>query len=104
MAAFDSARTHARGTRQRRRYPSLVTVKGRLHRVIDELSDAEAEVALRRIDAMRSDPLVRSLDAAPVDDEPITPEEEAAVAEADAARAAGEPSISFDEIKRRYGT
>jgi hypothetical protein len=86
-----------------RQYASLVTVKERLHRVIDELTDAEAEAALRRIDALRSDPLVRFLDAAPVDDEPVTPDEEAAVAEADAARAAGEPSVSFDEIKRRHG-
>jgi hypothetical protein len=67
-----------------------------------QLSDVEAEAALRRIDALRGDPLVRFLDAAPVEDEPITPEEEAAVAEADADRDAGEPSISFDEIRRKY--
>jgi len=80
-----------------------VTVKERLHRVIDELSDAEAEAALRRIDALRNDPLVRFLDAAPVDDEPVSAEEKAAVAEADADRAAGASTIPFDEIKRTYG-
>jgi len=78
-------------------------VKERLHLVIDELSDAEAEVALRRIDALRNDPLVRFLDAAPIDDEPISAEEESAIAEADAERAEGAPPIPFDEVKRKYG-
>lgn len=49
-----------------------------------------------------TDPLVRFFDAAPVDDEPVIAEEESAVAEADADRARGVPTISFDEIKRRY--
>jgi len=80
-----------------------MTVKERLHRVIDELSDEQAEMALRRIDALRNDPLVRFLDAAPVDDEPVSAEEQAAVAEADADRAAGAAAIPFDEIKRQYG-
>lgn len=80
-----------------------MTVKDRLHQVINEMSDGEAEVALRRIDAMREDPLVRFFDAAPVDDEPVTAEEQAAVAEVDADRAAGLDSIPFDEVRRRYG-
>ena len=79
-----------------------MTVKEHLHRVIDEMSDEQAELALRRIDALRSDPLVRFLDAAPVDDEPVSAEEQAAVAEADADRAAGAAGIPFDEIKRQY--
>jgi hypothetical protein len=80
-----------------------MTVKERLHRVVDEMSDEQAEMALRRIDALRNDPLVRFLDAAPVDDEPVSPEEQAAVAEAEADRAAGAAAIPFDEIKRQYG-
>jgi hypothetical protein len=79
-----------------------MTVKERLHRVVDELTDAQAEAALRRIDALRDDPLVRYLDAAPVDDEPVTAEEEAAIAEAEADRINGAPTVSFDEIKRKY--
>lgn len=79
-----------------------MTVKERLHRAIDELSDEQAEAALRRIDALRDDPLVRFLDAAPVDDEPVASEEEAAIAEVEADRANGVPTIPFDEIKRTY--
>ena len=79
-----------------------MTVKERLHQVVDEMSDEEAEAMLRRVEALRSDPFLRYLDAAPVDDEPVTPEEEAAVAEVEADRAAGVPTIPFDEIKRKY--
>jgi hypothetical protein len=65
-----------------------MTVKEHLHQMVDELTEAEA--ALRRIDLQQRDPLVRFFDAAPVDDEPVTAEEEAAVAEAaDADRARG---------------
>lgn len=80
-----------------------MTVKERLHRVIDEMSDEQAEAALQRIDALQTDPLVRFLDAAPLDDEPVSAEEKGAVAEVDADRAAGVASIPFEEIKRRYG-
>ena len=77
-------------------------VKERLHQIVDEMTDDEAEKTLRRIDAQRTDPLVRYFDAAPVDDEPVTEEEQAAVAEVDADRARGVPTIPFDEIKRKY--
>jgi hypothetical protein len=80
-----------------------MTTKERLHQVVDELSDEEAEAMLRRVEALRTDPFVRYLDAAPVDDEPVTPDEEAVVAEVEADRAAGLPTIPFDEIKRKYG-
>jgi len=78
-----------------------MTVKERLHRVVDEMSDDEAET-LRRIETLRSDPLVRFFDAAPIDDEPVTPEEEAATAEVERDRRAGISPFSFDEIRRRY--
>ena len=80
-----------------------MTVKEQLHRVVDELSDEQAEAALRRIDAMRSDPLVRYMDSVPLDEEPVTSEEEAAIAEIEAEQAAGAERVSFDEIKRTYG-
>ncbi|HEX4324218.1 MAG TPA: hypothetical protein VHZ77_06250 [Gaiellaceae bacterium] len=79
-----------------------MTVKERLHQVVDELSDEEAEVMLRRVEALRNDPFLRYLDSAPVDDEPVTAEEEAAIAEVEADRDAGVPTIPFDEIKRKY--
>jgi hypothetical protein len=80
-----------------------MTVRERLHQVVDELSDEQAEAALRRIDALRDDPMVRYMDAAPLDEEPVTAEEAAAVAEAEADRANGVPTVPFDEIKRAYG-
>jgi hypothetical protein len=79
-----------------------MTVKERLHRVVEEMTDEEAEATLRRIDTLRSDPLVRFLDAAPIDDEPIAIEEKQALADVEADRAAGVPTISFDDIKSKY--
>jgi hypothetical protein len=79
-----------------------MTVRERLHRVVDELSDEEAEAMLRRVEALRNDPFLRFLDQAPVDDEPVTTEEEAAMAEVEADRAAGVPAIPFDDVKRKY--
>lgn len=80
-----------------------MTVKERLHQVVDELSDEEAEAMLRRVEAIRSDPFLRYLDAAPVDDEAVSVEEEAAVAEVEADRAAGAQRVPFDDVKRKYG-
>ena len=84
------------------RYAGLMTVKERLHRVVEEMTDEEAEATLRRIDTLRNDPFVCFLDAAPVDDEPITAEDEQAFADVEADRAAAVPNISFDEIKSKY--
>jgi hypothetical protein len=79
-----------------------MTIKERLHHAIEAMTDEEAEATLRRIEARRTDPLLRFLDAAPLDDEPVSAEEEAAVAEVEADRAAGVPTIPFDDVKRKY--
>lgn len=79
-----------------------MTVKERLHDVVEQMSEEEAEATLRRIDAQRSDPFLRFLTAAPADDEAVSATEQAAVAEADADRAAGAARVSFDDIKRKY--
>jgi hypothetical protein len=84
------------------RYAPVMTVKERLHQVVEERSEEEAEAMLRRVEALRSDPFLRYLDAAPVDDEAVTAEEEAAIAEVDADRDAGVPRIPFDDVKRKY--
>ncbi len=47
----------------------------------------------RLIDTLPSDPFVRFLKAAPIDDEPVSAEEETAVAEVAADRAAGVPTV-----------
>jgi hypothetical protein len=41
-----------------------MTVKERLHRTVDELSDQEAETLLRRVEALRGGEFPRYLDAA----------------------------------------
>jgi hypothetical protein len=69
---------------------------------VTKLSEAEADETLRLLDA-REDPAARLLDDAPLEDEQISPEEEAAVQEAREELAAGTPTISHEEIKRRHG-
>jgi len=81
-----------------------VTIKERLHDVVDRMSDEDAEATLRRIDAQRTDPLLRFLDAAPIDDEPVSSDEEAALAKVEADRAAGVPRVSFDDVKHKYAS
>jgi hypothetical protein len=50
---------------------------------------------------LREDPFLR-LDSSPVDDEPVTAEEEAAIAKVERDRAAGVPTIPFDDVKRAH--
>ncbi|MFL5816517.1 MAG: hypothetical protein ACJ76L_02845 [Conexibacter sp.] len=76
-----------------------MTVKERLMQVVAEMPDDEAEATLARIYARRNDPFLRYLDAAPIDDEPLTPEEEAAIAAGRTDAAAGRV-VSFDDLKR----
>jgi hypothetical protein len=80
-----------------------VTIKERLHKLVDELSDGEADEALRYIAKRRSDPVVAAFRDAPVDDEPVTSADEQALAEVQADREAGVGRISFAEIKRLHG-
>lgn len=54
------------------------------------------------IDTSGTDPFRSFLESAPVDDEPVMAEEEAALSEVEADRAAGVPTIPFSEIKRRH--
>ncbi len=64
-----------------------MTVKDRLHRLVDELSEAESVAAERYLEYLRNvggDPLAAALAQAPTDDEPLTAED---LAELEAARA-----------------
>lgn len=79
-----------------------MTMKERLHDVVDQMSDEEAEATLRRIVAQRADPFLSFLDVAPIDDEPVSSDEQAALAEVGDDRAAGVPRMSFDDIKHKY--
>jgi O6-methylguanine-DNA--protein-cysteine methyltransferase len=74
-----------------------VTAEEQLRERVERLTDDEAAETLRLLD-QRSDALTRLLDDAPLDDEPTTPEEEAAVQEALAAAARGE-TITLEELR-----
>ncbi|MFZ0043505.1 MAG: hypothetical protein WAK93_19505, partial [Solirubrobacteraceae bacterium] len=77
-----------------------VTTKERLHQIVDELSEREADDALRYIAQRREDPVIAAFRDAPEDDEPWTEADEAAMAEVEIDRAAGIPPIALDEFKR----
>lgn len=79
-----------------------VTTKERLHKLVDELSEQEANDALRYIAQRREDPMVAAFRDAPEDDEPVTASDEQALAEVQADRAAGVPRISYEEIKGKH--
>lgn len=79
-----------------------MTVKERLHRLIDALPQSEwhaAERFLEFLHGIAADPLMRLLDEAPEDDEEPTPDEEAAAREGWEAYLRGE-HITAEEAKR----
>ncbi len=77
-----------------------MTTKERLHKLVDELSEVEAERALALVEKEREHPMIRRLDEAPLEDEEISAEEEAAVQEARDEIAAGAPLIPLEQVKR----
>ena len=79
-----------------------MTTKERLHKLVDELSEQEANEALRLIDARRRGDFASWLDSLPDEDEEISEQEEAAVQEARDEIVAGVTLIPGDEIKREF--
>lgn len=75
----------------------VMSAKQQLRERIEALTEHEAKRTLRLLDNL-SDPLTGLLDNAPIDDEPTTPEEEAAVQEGLDAASRGE-TISLDELR-----
>ena len=75
-----------------------------LHQLVDELPDAEVPRAERVLAALLDDerPLY-ALDTAPVDDEPETAEERAAVREALDEIREGAPGVSTEELEKELG-
>lgn len=80
-----------------------MTVRERLHELVDKLGDDDVAPALVLLESRVHDPLVRLLAAAPADDEPWTAEDEAAVAEVRADRAAGLAPIPAEQARRELG-
>lgn len=75
-----------------------MSTKEALHRLIEELPDEQAERLLRSIE----DPVERALALAPIDDEPLTPEDEAALQDGREALARGD-ILSTEELRRELG-
>jgi len=75
-----------------------MTTKEALHRLIDELPDDQAERLLRDID----DPVLRARASAPIDDEPETADEAAAVAAGIADLERGDV-LTTEQLRRELG-
>ncbi len=75
--------------------------KEKLRERVESLSEEEASEALRLL-AEGEDPVLAAFRNAPLDDEPFTEEDEAAVAEAEEDFVAGR-TVTHDEIKREFG-
>lgn len=80
-----------------------MTLKEHLYQLIEELPEHEAVAAVRYLEYLRDREadLPKSLRSAPLDEEPVTPEELAALAEAEEDFAAGRV-VSHDEIRREF--
>ncbi len=73
-----------------------------LHTLVDELPEPELRPARRFLEYLRlqaADPLRVVLDAAPLDDEPVTDDDLAAIREGLQEKAAGEV-VPHEEVKR----
>lgn len=79
-----------------------MTAKEKLRARVEDLTEQEAEAALDFI-ASRGQSFGDWLDARPEDDEPLTPEEQAALAESDADIAAGR-TVSYEQVKQDIGS
>lgn len=77
-----------------------MTAKEKLRERVEALSEEEASEALRLLD-LRGDPVIAAFRDAPPDDEPLTPEEEAALAESRAEYRRGE-GVPLDEIRHEF--
>jgi hypothetical protein len=79
-----------------------MTTRESLHHLIDELPECalgEAERSLSPLRTLEDDPVLRALLEAPEDDEPLTPEEEAAIEVAREDVRAGR-TVSHEEARR----
>jgi hypothetical protein len=79
-------------------------MRDNLHKLIDELPEADLPTAERVLEALRAtaDPARQALDSAPDDDEPESDEETAAVATAWEEHRKGE-HLTTEELRRKLG-
>jgi len=85
--------------------PQKPETRERLHELVDQLPEDEFRSAVRYLSYLRDmgDPVLKKLMEAPVDDEPVTAEEEALVAEAWESVENGDVR-SLDEVEQELGT
>ena len=78
-----------------------MAVREEVHRLVDQLSEQDLDAVRRYVETLhaKSDPFRAALEAAPVDDEPVTEDEEAGAAEAREQYRRGE-TLSLEEVKR----
>jgi hypothetical protein len=81
-----------------------MSARDRLHRLIDALPESELATAERFLHYLRAttDPVLRALLEAPLDDEPETEDERQAVREAREELARGEVR-TLEEVRREFG-
>jgi len=78
----------------------MSTSREAVHRLVDELPDTLLPEIERYLAALRDDPVLRAFMEAPEDDEPLTPEEIAAIEEGKAEIARGE-GIPWETVEAR---
>lgn len=80
-----------------------MTAKEKLRQTVEQLSEEEAQEALRYLDERgRPDALTEFLDKAPGDDKPLTPEEEEGMSEARAEIKRGQ-TVPLEQLRRDLG-
>ena len=81
-----------------------MTVKERLYKLIDALPASEEQTAARILEALSAtaDPVLYTLDNAPIDDEPDDDDFDGGLTEARAEMRAGK-GIPHAEVKRMFG-
>lgn len=80
-----------------------MTAKELLLERVHNWSEDDAKAALSAVEHRREDPVIAAFRDAPEDDEPWTAEDDAAMAEVRADRAAGAPPVPLEEIERELG-
>lgn len=80
----------------------MTVTKQELHQLIEEIPEEEHQAAakyLKRLRDLTADPVYQAFMNAPIDDEPVTPEERRLIDEARAEVARGEV-VSWEEAQR----
>ena len=78
------------------------TMREELRLLVDHIPDSDVATARKILRALL-DPVELSLLLAPLDDEPLSEHEEAALAEAEYRERRGEPLIPHEEVLREFG-